>query len=57
MKGLGIFTHVNTEIGQIIVADVSKAHVAELLKPDRQTLGELIRKTSLRVASSPHVVG
>jgi isocitrate lyase len=44
MKALGIFTDVKTEIGQIIVADVSKEGVAELLKPDRKALDELIRK-------------
>ena len=44
MKALGIFTDVKTEIGQIIVADVSKERVAELLKPDRKALDELIHK-------------
>jgi isocitrate lyase len=44
MKALGIFTDVNTEIGQIIVAHVSKERVAELMKPDRTALEELIRK-------------
>jgi isocitrate lyase len=46
MKALGIFTDVKTEIGQIIVADVSKEGVAELLKPDRKALDELIRKAA-----------
>ncbi|MFZ0865008.1 MAG: isocitrate lyase ICL2 [Candidatus Sulfotelmatobacter sp.] len=46
MKSLGIFSNVNTEIGQIIVAHVSKERVAELLKPDRVLLLEIIRKTS-----------
>jgi isocitrate lyase len=44
MKGLGIFTNVHTEIGQVIVADVSRERVAELLKPDRTALDALIRK-------------
>jgi hypothetical protein len=37
---------VHTEIGQIIVAQVNKDRVAELLKPDRAQLLEIIRKTS-----------
>jgi isocitrate lyase len=45
MKSLGIFSNVNTEIGQIIVAHVRKERVAELLKPDRALLLEIIRKT------------
>ncbi|MGA8065982.1 MAG: isocitrate lyase family protein, partial [Terriglobales bacterium] len=35
MKSAGIFSDVHTEIGQIIVAQVNKERVAELLKPDR----------------------
>jgi isocitrate lyase len=46
MKGVGIFSDVHTEIGQIIVAQVNKERVAELLKPDRAQLLEIIRKTS-----------
>ena len=46
MKSLGIFTNVNTEIGRIIVADINKARVAELIKPDREALVELIHKTA-----------
>jgi isocitrate lyase len=46
MKSLGIFSYVNTEIGQIIVAHVSKERIAELLTPDRVLLLEMIRKTS-----------
>ena len=46
MKSVGIFSDVHTEIGQIIVAQVNKEHVAELLKPDRLLLLEMIRKTS-----------
>ncbi len=44
MKDLGIFTVVRTEIGQIIVADVNRPRVAELLLPDGEQLAELIRK-------------
>ncbi len=42
MHELGIFTVVRTEIGQIIVADVDPARVAELVQPDGQRLAELI---------------
>ncbi len=44
MKAQGIFTEVNTEVGQIIVDDVNAARIAELLKPDRAALGQLISK-------------
>ena len=44
MKEQGLFTDVNTEVGQIIVADVNATRVAELLAPDRAALGRLIRK-------------
>ena len=44
MMDLGIFTVVRTEVGQIIVADVDRARVAELVQPDGERLAELIRK-------------
>lgn len=44
MKSHGIFRDVNTEVGQIIVADVDHQRVSELLSPDQQTLLKLIRK-------------
>jgi len=44
MQELGIFTVVRTEIGQIIVADVDRTRVAELVQPDGERLAELIRK-------------
>jgi isocitrate lyase len=44
MKSHGIFAAVNTEVGQIIVADVDHARVEALLAPDRIALGKLIRK-------------
>jgi isocitrate lyase len=44
MKAHGIFSEVNTEVGQIIVADVNQARIAELLEPDRVKLWKLIRK-------------
>jgi isocitrate lyase len=50
MKDLGIFSGVHTEIGQIIVAQVSKEGVAKLLEPDRALLMEMIRKTLVQTA-------
>jgi len=44
MKSHGIFREVNKEVGQVIVADIDQPRVAELLAPDRQALGRLIRK-------------
>jgi isocitrate lyase len=44
MKVHGIFREVNTEIGQLIVADVNPPRIAELLAPDRAALWRLIRK-------------
>jgi len=46
MKSIGIFSDVQTEVGQIIVAHVNKPRVGELLKPDMAALVEMIRKTS-----------
>ncbi len=42
MQELGIFTVVRTEIGQIIVADVNRERVGELVRPDGDALAELI---------------
>jgi isocitrate lyase len=44
MMSHGIFRAVNTEVGQIIVADVNPPRIAELLSPDRVALEKLIRK-------------
>ncbi len=44
MRDLGIFTVVRTEIGHIIVADVDRELVAELVAPDGEKLDQLIRK-------------
>jgi isocitrate lyase len=44
MKRLGIFSDVNTEVGRIIVADVNRTRVAELVRPDAEALSRLIRK-------------
>lgn len=44
MKARGLFTSVNSEVGKIIVADVNRARVEELLVGDRSALGTLIEK-------------
>jgi isocitrate lyase len=44
MQDLGIFTLVRTEIGQIIVADVNRERVGELIRPEGDSLAALIRK-------------
>jgi len=44
MKSHGLFSEVNTEVGQIIVAEVNHARIEELLAPDRAALWKLIRK-------------
>ena len=46
MKAIGIFSEVHTEIGQIIVANVNKERVAELIKPTREALLAIIQKVS-----------
>lgn len=48
MKNLGIYTHVNTEIGDIIVANINHKLVEDLINPDDQTtLNDLIAKKPL----------
>jgi isocitrate lyase len=42
MQDLGIFSVVRTEIGQIIVADVDRERVSELVRPGGDSLAELI---------------
>ncbi len=44
MKALGIYSEIQTEIGQIIVAKTDGDNVKELLKPDRKELRKLIAK-------------
>lgn len=44
MKAHGIFSSVHQEVGEIIVADVNQPRIDELLAPDREALGKLIRK-------------
>ena len=46
MKSHGIFREVNTEVGQIIVADVNHQRISELLAPDQEALRKLICKES-----------
>ena len=50
MKDLGIYSSVNTEIGQIIVASVDDRRITELLNPDRVALRQLIEK---KIPESP----
>jgi isocitrate lyase len=44
MQALGIYGDTTTEVGEIIVADVNAARIAELLAPDRVALEGLITK-------------
>jgi isocitrate lyase len=44
MAKLGIFSEVNTEVGDIIVADIDPDRVAGLIKADHAELGKLIRR-------------
>ena len=44
MQDLGIFSVVRTEIGQIIVAEVNRERIVELVRPAGDSVGELIRK-------------
>jgi isocitrate lyase len=44
MKSHGIFSEVYQEVGEIIVAEVNKPRIAELLQPDRVALRRLITK-------------
>jgi isocitrate lyase len=44
MQAHGIFSNVNKDVGEIIVADVNQARIDELLAADRSALQKLIRK-------------
>ncbi|MGH3639439.1 MAG: isocitrate lyase ICL2 [Mycobacterium sp.] len=44
MKSHGIFRDVHQDVGEIVVADVNHDRIDELLAPDREALGRLIRK-------------
>jgi isocitrate lyase len=48
MKSMQIFSDVQSEVGQIIVATVNKPFVDEIFKPDRTALLGLIKKTPVR---------
>ena len=45
MKNHGIYSDVHSEVGQIIVADVNKVRITELLEQDGKALARLIDKT------------
>ena len=45
MKDVGIFSEVNIEIGQIIVAVVNEPQIQSLLNPDRVELKKLISRS------------
>ena len=47
MKKLHIFSEVNNEIGEIIVANVDAGGIAKLIEPDQGTLRGVITKTSV----------
>src|SRR6185503_2907246 len=44
MKSHGIFSDMQQEVGEIVVAEVNQPRIEELLAPDRAALGRLIRK-------------
>ncbi len=44
MKNHGIFRDVHKDVGEIVVADVNQPRIDELLAPDKEALGRLIRK-------------
>lgn len=46
MRALGIYSQVNNEVGEIIVADIDEEGVARLLAADRTPLKELIGKAT-----------
>ena len=45
MQAHGVFSSVNQEVGEIIVAEVDRERLATLLDPDREALRRLIAKT------------
>ena len=44
MKSSGLFSHVATEVGEIIVADVNRARVQELTDPESKAIGAFIAR-------------
>jgi isocitrate lyase len=53
MKAHGIFSAVTEEVGEIIVADVDKDKMKQLLEPDRAALRALIRGEVIPHTASP----
>jgi isocitrate lyase len=53
MRELGLFSTVQTEIGQIIVGQVDRARVAVLVAPDSPALGDLIRTATGAPSAAP----
>jgi isocitrate lyase len=45
MKRIGLFSEVNTEVGDVIVATVDTKFVGKLVKPDSEKLTQLIDKS------------
>jgi isocitrate lyase len=45
MRARGLFSNVNDEVGEIIVADVNKERVKSLLEADRAALKTLVAET------------
>ena len=52
MSGFGIYSAVNNEVGEIIVADVDSAGVGKLLDPEGSALNALIMKTPMPQAAT-----
>jgi len=52
MKALGIYSAVNNEVGEIIVADIDVLGIARLLDSQGTALGELIRKRHVALPST-----
>jgi len=50
MRDLGLFTDVRTEVGQIIVAEVDRERVEQLVGTTGDALGQLIRKPAAELA-------
>ena len=50
MQALGIFSEVRTEVGQIIVAEVNRERIVELVRPEGDALAELIRNPATQPA-------
>jgi isocitrate lyase len=51
MRELGIFSAVSTEVGSIIVADVDRARIADLARPDGTLITALIEAPQTTIPS------